>query len=375
MKILRVVTRLNVGGPSRQIQELINEIPSDSAEQILFIGNCSEGEKEYSLDNRQEIQIIKSKYLHRKVSLLEDLKTFFHLRNCIVRLAPDIIHTHMSKAWVLSVAACLTLRRPPVLVHTFHGHTFHSYFKGIKGILNKHAQVFCATKTNLLIAVDEKIKTEVLREGVGNPTSFITIEPGFKPPKSYSREFARNALGIEQNKFLIGYMGRLEPIKRTDLLLDVFSKVSIISPEASFAVAGGGSLEAMINTAKEDIPLKFLGWIRDVGMFYSAMDLMILTSDNEGTPLTVIEAGMLGIPTMSRPVGGVTNMIKDRNTGYLVDGDVQSFTSSIQLILDSPEELKRVSHNCKSFFRENYQSTTFVTKHLDSYQDLLKMTR
>jgi glycosyltransferase involved in cell wall biosynthesis len=375
VKILRVVTRLNVGGPSRQIQELINEIPSDSAEQILFIGNCSEGEKEYSLDNRQEIQIIKSKYLHRKVSLLEDIKTFFHLRNCIVRLAPDIIHTHMSKAWVLSVAACLTLRRPPILVHTFHGHTFHSYFKGIKGILNRRVQVFCATKTNLLIAVDEKIKIEVLREGVGNPASFITIEPGFKPPKSYSREFARNALGLEHDKFLIGYMGRLEPIKRTDLLLEIFSKLSVMSPETSFAVAGGGSLEAIVNKAEQDIPLKFLGWIKDVGMFYSAMDLMILTSDNEGTPLTVIEAGMLGIPTISRPVGGITNMIRDNETGFLVDGDVMDFTSSIQLILDSPDKMKTVSLNCKSYFVEKYQSVTFVSKHLDIYRKLLNMTR
>jgi glycosyltransferase involved in cell wall biosynthesis len=375
MKILRVVTRLNVGGPSRQIQELINEIPSDRAEQILFIGNCSEGEKEYSLDNRQEIRIIKSKYLHRKVSLLEDLKTFFHLRSCIVRLAPDIIHTHMSKAWVLSVAACLTLRRPPILVHTFHGHTFHSYFKGIKGKLNKLAQFFCATKTNLLIAVDEKIKIEVLREGVGNPKSFITIEPGFKPPKSYSQEFARSALDLEHNKFLIGYIGRLEPIKRTDLLLDIFSKLSVMSPEISFAIAGGGSLEAMVIRAEEDLPLKFLGWISDVGMFYSAMDLMILTSDNEGTPLTVIEAGMLGIPTMSRPVGGIANMIRDNETGFLVDGDILSFTSSIRLILDSPEKIKVVSLNCKSFFRDNYQSFTFVTKHLDMYHELMNVTR
>jgi glycosyltransferase involved in cell wall biosynthesis len=375
VKILRVVTRLNVGGPSRQIQELINEIPIEIASQTLLVGNCSLNEKEYHLENRLGIKIIKSKSLSRQVSFVRDFRAFFHIRKCILQESPDIIHTHMSKAWFLTALACVTMRQSPILVHTFHGHTFHSYFKGIGNTLNKYAQKFCASKSDLLISVDEKIRLQVLRERVGEPDRFVTISPGFRIPKIHDRQIARKTLGLEENKFLIGYIGRLEPIKRPDLLMEIIAKMSEMSTEVSFVVAGGGSLENLFAQAKESLSLSYLGWVVDVGMFYSAMDLLVLTSDNEGTPLTIIEAGMTGIPTISRAIGGVTSLIQNEETGFLVGDDPLSFTSCIEKVLNSPELLKTISQNCRISFQENFQSEKFVTNHLNVYQELLRANR
>jgi glycosyltransferase involved in cell wall biosynthesis len=371
MKILRVVTRLNVGGPSRQIQELIKGIPSEIAEQILIVGKCSESEKEYRLDNPQGIEIIKISSLGRRVRMIDDLKAFFQLRNCILRTAPDIIHSHMSKAWFLTIIACITIPRSPKLVHTFHGHTFHSYFKGIRNVLNRYAQKFCASKTDLLISVDQNIQIQVLHEGVGNRERFLTIEPGFNAPRKYTRKIARETLGLDEDKFLIGYIGRLEPIKRPDLLMDIVSKVSKMRPEISFVVAGGGSLEGIFTQSDNSLPLRYLGWVVDVGMFYSAMDLMVLTSDNEGTPLTIIEAGMIGVPTLSRAIGGVTSLIQHDVTGFLVDDELLDFTTCIEKILSSPDLLESISQKCETIFQDKFRSDKFVTNHINVYRKLL----
>lgn len=372
MKILRVATRLNVGGPSRQIQELINEIPPEIAKQILIVGKCSDSEKEYLLHNPQGIEVIKSNSLGRRVNLIDDIRAFFHVRNCIVRIAPDIVHTHMSKAWFLTTIACITIPQSPMLVHTFHGHTFHSYFKGTRNILNRYAQKFCASKMDLLISVDQDTRVQILREGVGERKRFVTVEPGFNTPKKYPKKIARRMLGLEEDKFLIGYIGRLEPIKRPDLLMDIVSSMSKGRSEISFVVAGGGSLESMFAKSDKNLPLKYLGWVDNVGLFYSAMDLMILTSDNEGTPLTIIEAGMLGIPTVSRPIGGVTSLIQNGVTGFLVEDEVSSFTNCIEQIMHSPEILKSISRNCVKYFQENFHSEKFVTEHINIYRELFE---
>jgi glycosyltransferase involved in cell wall biosynthesis len=368
-KVLRVITRLNVGGPSKQISTLNAIFKGESFDQLLITGRVLDSEKEIELN--QFSNLIKLSRLQRELQPFNDLYCIFRIAAEIRRYNPDIIHTHLSKAWALTVIAKMLSGRKAKVVHTFHGHILHSYFPKWKTILINLFQRFLASKTDVLVAVNEITKDELLESHIGLESSFHVINPGFKPAIQESLEVARLKLKIHEEFFTIGFVGRFEAIKRPDLLAQIINSVNLRFRNVQFLICGGGSL---YDVFKKDVAapnVYCLPWVEDLSPIYSSLNLMILTSDNEGSPLTIVEAGQLGVPTLSRPVGGVPRLILDSKTGFLTTEEPDDYVTVIDFLMSHPSVLSEVSINTKEHFQLNYGEEIFLRKYSDLYLELM----
>jgi glycosyltransferase involved in cell wall biosynthesis len=367
IRVLRVITRLNVGGPSKQILTLNSIFDGIEFEQLIIAGQVSESEKEIDLSSLGKV--IKIKSLQRGFSPLNELISILQVSMIIRRYKPDIIHTHLSKAWAITILAKGLSRVNCKVIHTFHGHILHSYFSKWRMIILKQIQKYLAYKSDFLVAVNELTKDELIEAEIGSETKFIVINPGFKPILQQSKRESRRMLGLAENFFTVGFVGRFEAIKRPDILSLVINTSIKNIEHIQFIVCGGGALYDDFKQETANSRVHYLPWVDDLTPIYSSMDLMLLTSDNEGSPLTIIEAGQLGIPTLSRAVGGVATLITHESTGFLAGDDPQVISTSLLHVFKSPDLLSIVSSQTKTFFLENYGESRFLSNYVKLYNE------
>ncbi len=365
IKVLRVITRLNVGGPSKQILTMNSIFDSPGYDQLIVTGQILDSELEVDLSKYG--QIVKLEELQRGFNPLKDIKVIKQLMNIMKIYEPEIIHTHLSKAWMLATITRILNRSKIKSIHTFHGHILHSYFSNPVIKIFTLIQKVLAKKTDVLVAVNPTVRDQLIEKGIGDKSKFKVIYPGFDSYTTLPKLIAKSKLGLNLNGLVVGYIGRFEPIKRTDILAEVIKITTSENTDIQFLICGEGSLypEFVESTFGERVYR--LGWIDDLTAFYSAVDLMILTSDNEGSPLTIIEAGKVGIPTISRDVGGVNSLIEDGFNGFLCANSAAEISVLLQEICLDSELIQRVSKNVKLDFNLRFNKETFLQKYEEIY--------
>ncbi|MFM9150974.1 MAG: glycosyltransferase [Candidatus Planktophila sp.] len=223
-------------------------------------------------------------------------------------------------------------------IHTFHGHLLHGYFSGWKVRLVIAIEKFLAKRTDVLIAVGNKVKDDLLEVGIGEADQYKVFYPGLKEPARFDKTQVRKAFGMEDGISYIAFVGRLTQIKRPDRLLEVAAEIKSRGLKAKVIVAGEGELFASCKerAIAENLPIEFLGWRKDIAELFAASDIALLTSDNEGIPLTLIQAAQAGLPIVATSVGSVSDIVIHESNGYLTESSSKALTDALEKLIIDP---------------------------------------
>ena len=338
VKVVQIIARMNVGGPAVIVADLMRSIDSSKVEQVLITGYCDSDEADYLETVATDIKATRIAGLGRSVSAVSDVRAFFALVAMIKRIAPDVIHTHTAKAGVLGRLAAILAGRSAKRVHTFHGHLLHGYFSGWKVKLVIAIEKFLAKRTDVLVAVGNQVKTDLLEAGIGKADQYRVFYPGLVEPAKVAKEVARQQFDMASGDIYVAYVGRMTAIKRTDRLLNTAAEIKARNLPVKFIVAGEGDLFEATKRESErrDLPVKFLGWRKDIGALFAASDIAILTSDNEGIPLTLIQAAQASLPIVATGVGSISDIVVHEVNGYLVDSEPAALADALQKLAIDP---------------------------------------
>jgi glycosyltransferase involved in cell wall biosynthesis len=308
---------MNIGGPAVQVSALMRGLDSERFDHLLITGHVGPGEADYLDQRAPGLPAHRLEWLGRAVRPTDDVRCLLELARAMRRFRPHIVHTHTAKAGTLGRAAAV-LARVPSRVHTFHGHLLHGYFSPAKTRVVVQTERRLAARTDRLVAVGSRVRDDLLAAGIGKAKQYAVVPPGTKLAGAPEPSEARRMLGLPEGCPLVAYVGRITGIKRPDRFLAVAREVRRSVPAAHFVVCGEGDLqpdpEAVADLGDS---LHLLGWRADVETVYAAADLVLLTSDNEGMPVSLIEAGLAGLPVVATNVGSVAEVVQDGTTGLL----------------------------------------------------------
>jgi glycosyltransferase involved in cell wall biosynthesis len=341
IKVMQIIARMNVGGPAVIVADLMRGIDSNRFNQILVTGYCDDSEADYLETVATDVEAIRIGGLGRSISPMADLRAFFSLVAMIRRERPDVVHTHTAKAGVLGRLATILSGSKARRIHTFHGHLLHGYFSGWRVQLVISIEKFLASKTDVLVAVGNQVKGDLLAAGIGHANQYKVFFPGLPAPAEIDPQVARKELGLDANALYCTFVGRLTQIKRPDRLLDVAAACVARGLDLHFLVAGEGELfeSSKARAMRENLPVTFLGWRSDIEQIFAASDMAILTSDNEGIPLTLIQAAFAGIPIVATKVGSIADIVVDGETGFLTASQPGAMASALSALV-TDEDLR-----------------------------------
>jgi glycosyltransferase involved in cell wall biosynthesis len=370
IKILRLIARLNVGGPAIHVVLLSAGLDHKRFQTLLVSGRENPGEGsmlDYALARGVRPLIIPQ--IVGEFSLgPREIKALIRLTQLMRQERPDVVHTHTAKAGFLGRLAA-RLAGVPVIVHTFHGHVLHGYYGPMKNQLLRRMESLLARITDGLIAVSDRVKQDLVAYGVA-PAEHIRVVPlgleldGFLNAVAMAGTF-RRGLGLHGGERLVGIVGRLFPIKNHRLFLEAAALVAQQEPGVRFIVVGDGVLRPELERRAGDLGIAgrvvFTGWRRDLPPIYADFDVLAVTSHNEGTPLSAIEAMAAGCPVVATRVGGLPDLIRDGETGCLVPpGDAQALAKSLLHLLRDRETARRLGQTAQTVVRERFAAQRLV---------------
>lgn len=396
MKILRIIARLNVGGPARHVVLQTKDLQDDEFQSWLIAGSVPEGEEGMNyLADESGVKPIYISEMSRELSP-KDVVSLFKIYREIRRIRPDILHTHTAKAGTVGRIAGLIYRwltwrtfigkpRPLKVVHTFHGHVFHSYYGWLKTRLFIAIETLLAmTATDKIIVISDQQFDEIHKKfGIGRARQFETIPLGidlrpFKDSVAVRKDF-RKEIGAREDEFLVGFVGRLTEIKNLSLLLKaarVFNTNCFNGlPRVKFLIVGDGHMRAGLEAEASDLGLDgrvvFLGNRTDTEVVYSGLDAVALTSLNEGTPLSLIEAMASGRAVISTAVGGVVDLLgtaREEIDGFAIyergvgteSNSVEGFANGLAHLVKNEQLRLDMGCRAKEFVVANYSKDRLV---------------
>ena len=383
IKIVRIIARLNIGGPAINASILSSSLDKDVFETKVIHGSLAEGEAGLEHLLRAEgvrMQLIPE--LGREISPLDDLKAFWKIFRILRNEKPDIVHTHTAKAGTLGRFAAI-LAGTKVKVHTFHGNVFKYYFGKLKTAIFIMIERFLGIFTTKVVTVSARQKKELVKEFRIIPDKKCVVVPlgvdlsRLKDASGRSTGLNRE-LGIGSDELVVGIVGRLVPIKNHGMFLEAASRIRKARPsiKVKFAVVGGGELEKELKALAVSLGLTndviFLGWREDLGNIYGAFDVISLTSLNEGTPLALIEATAMGKAIIATDVGGVSDIVEDGKTGILVPkGDVEAFAKRLIELLEDKALRERLGQAAMAESKK-YDKENLVTTMTQLYKEMVK---
>jgi len=370
---MRIIARMNVGGPAVQVSGLMRGFNSADFDHRLYTGFCATDEADYLDTVATDVKATRIEDFGRRVSLGGDVKAFILLIREIRRFKPHIIHTHTAKAGLLGRIASIISLHPSIRVHTFHGHLLNGYFGSFKRRLVIIAEKVLAVFTYELLAVGDKVRQDLLAVGIGNSRKFGLMPPGLEIGKLPNKKESRELFGVSTTTLQCAFIGRVTQIKRPDRFLDVVTEIKRRGVELEFFMAGDGDLldSCRERIVREDLPVKVLGWQSDIEKVLSAADLVVLTSDNEGTPLSLIQAGMAGLPVVTTRVGSVPEVVIHGTTGIITSLDVQEIADAIEKLANSNHLRGQMGAAAKEFTLANFGVKRLVHDHEELYKKLL----
>jgi glycosyltransferase involved in cell wall biosynthesis len=385
VRLVRIIARLNIGGPAIQAITLTRRLEPRGYRTRLVRGqeSASEGNMDYLA---RELGVVPTLVAGmRREPGRGDVAALWRLVGILRRDRPQIVHTHAAKAGTLGrVAALLAFpsrRRRPLLVHTYHGHSLTGYFSGRTAGIYRTIEQRLARHTDALIAVSAEVRHDLVRLGVAAPEKFTVIPLGFDltpflddGDRARRRDAVRAQWGIGADADVITLVSRLVPVKRIDRFLRVAQLLSD-RPRTRFVVVGDGELRQELSTSEPARALGdrllWAGFRRDMPDVCFASDVVVLTSDNEGTPVSLIEAQAAGVPVVGTDVGGVRSAVRDGETGLLAPPDDEPrLASLIGSLLDDPARAARMGASGCSHARSSFDVGRLVEDHDRLYRRL-----
>ncbi len=353
IKVLRVIARMNVGGPAIHVVNLTAGLDPTRFESRLVTGTENPGEGSLmDLALEHHIQPIVIPEMVGQLSLKpRDLKALIALYRLIRREQPHIVHTHAAKPGVLGRLAA-RLAGAPIVVHTFHGHILHGYYRPLISRLLRWMERLLARGSDRIIAVSEQVKQDLVRYRVAPAGKISVIPLGFDLEPFLDSAQHRGALfrelGLTNGARLVGIVGRIFPIKNHQLFLEAAARVAAEEPHARFLVVGDGILREAMEACARGLAIAdrvtFTGWRRDLPRIYPDLDVLVVSSRNEGTPVSAIEAMAAGCPVVATRVGGLPDLIDDGKTGHLVPSeDAGALAAAILRVLRDREAARTVA--------------------------------
>jgi glycosyltransferase involved in cell wall biosynthesis len=352
IRVIRIIARLNIGGPAIQAITLTKGLEPLGYRTTLVRGReePDEGSMDYLADEL-DVRPVLLPSLRRNPGW-HDLPALVALIRTIRRERPQIVHTHAAKGGTLgrlaALAAGVGRRQRPILVHTYHGHSLTGYFSPRSAAIYRQIERLLARHTDRLIAVSDEVRDELVELGVAAPDRFEVVPLGFdlRPfevapaERGRRRDRLRGELDIPADDQLVTLIARLVPIKRVDRFLRVARALAAQRPGLHFLVVGDGELREQLQASPDaadlDGHLTWAGFRRDIADICFASDAVVLTSDNEGTPVSLIEARAAGTPVVSTRVGGTASVVGDAR--FLCDpGDDAGLARAVRSLLDHPE--------------------------------------
>ena len=373
VQVIRVIARLNLGGPAQHVLHLTRELNTEFPT-LLVTGSVSADEIEIPLQD-PALPVMRMPQLGRRIRLTDDVSVFLELFLLFRRLRPLIVHTHTAKAGVLARIAAV-LARVPVRIHTYHGHVFTGYFGRLGSAIVISAERFLARFTSRILAVSESQKRDLSERFRIAPASRVAVMPlgvnlqPFLDAGASERRAARAELGVSGEP-VVAIAGRLVPIKNHRLFLRAAAEVLSALPSTVFLIAGDGpERDALQEYARYwglETRVRFLGWRVDLHRIFAASDVIALSSDNEGTPVALIEALAAGKPVVATDVGGVADLLEQGRLGRLVTpGDASALAEGILAAIREP-----VNNAARSRVIERFGVARLARDMKDLYRSVL----
>lgn len=334
----------------------------------------------FDLAERCGVRPVKIPSLGREISFWNDAWTTFLLWRYMRKHRPHIVHTHTSKAG-FSGRIAARLAGVPVVVHTFHGHVFGGYFGPAATQLFIRLERFLARLSDKIITISERLRDDLIEKGIASREKIEVIELGLNlAPFLAVRERSntlRATLKMGVADPLVGIVGRLVPIKDHVTFLKAAARVAKARDDVKFAIIGDGELRADLEALGRTLGLNeriyFAGWEKDLAPIYADLDLIVLSSRNEGTPVSIIEGSAAGKPVVATCVGGIPDMIADGWNGLLVPpGDPEALAKSILRMIESPRMAETFVQRSREKIKEKYGIQRLVCSLESLYIHLLR---
>lgn len=392
-RVLRLINRFNLGGPTFNVTYLTKFLsPEFETKLVGGMKADSEASSEH-IPEQYGIKPVIIEKMKRSINPANDMAAYNNIKKIIKEYKPHIVHTHASKAGFLGRMAAISCK-VPVIVHTFHGHVFHSYFDSIQTSVYKNIERYLGSKSTALITLSEKQKDELSRiHKIAPAEKFHIIPLGFDLERFWTNTEAKRAIfrskyNLTDDVVAVGIIGRLVPIKNHSLFLQAFKNAEKrLQGNAKAFIMGDGELKEKLLTLCNELNLSwstpekpnneakviFTSWIKDTDTAMAGLDIIALSSLNEGTPVSLIEAQAAGKPIISTITGGIENVVIPDRTALLSPvNDSSMFSNNLYKLLDNSELRNSLSTEGRPFVSKNFSYISLADNMSQLYKKLLK---
>jgi glycosyltransferase involved in cell wall biosynthesis len=382
VKVVRVIARLNMGGPAHHVGLLGAGLDAERYDTLLLYGDLGAGEDSLEQTVRgRGARMAQVRGLRPEIRPYDDVRALITLIREIRCRRPDIFHTHTAKAGMLGRLAAILAGRPrPVIVHTYHGHVLEGYFGRAKTAVYRGLERWLARRSDALIGVSSATVDDLVRLGVAERSKFRVIPIGLDlnpflestPPDGAG---FREEAGTRDGEVLLSFVGRLVPIKRVDVLLRAVSHARELGAPVRLAIVGDGTLRPELERLAAELGVAdvvfFAGYRADMVPVAAASDLAVLSSDNEGTPVSLIEAAATAKPAVSTAVGGVPDVVIPE-TGILIEpGDAQALGAAIATLAGDQPARTRMGERARGHVADRFSVARLIEDMQALYVELL----
>jgi glycosyltransferase involved in cell wall biosynthesis len=383
IRVLRVIARLNMGGPAIHVANLAAGLADRGYHTTLVAGSLARGEDSMAfLADRLGVSVVSVPEIQREVSFLHDAHSVLRVAALIRELRPHILHTHTAKAGAIGRLAALSAgaARPDVVLHTFHGHVLKGYFDAPRTAFFREIERALARTSDALVAVSPEVRDELVELGVAPREKFAVVRLGIPLDERLSDASAdldyRRLYGIGRRAFVVGWVGRMTAVKDTRAALEILHALRARGIDAVLCMVGDGPDRELLEELAHELGIArfcfFVGYQSDVAGFYRLFDAFLLPSVNEGTPVSAIEALAAATPVVANRVGGVPDVVRDGVDGYLVAaGDVEGAAGKLALLARDARLRKKLGESGRARVLTRYSVRRLVDDVDRLYRSLL----
>lgn len=384
IRVLRIINRFNLGGPTYNVTFLSKFLAEDFETKLIGGGKEEHEGDALFIPQKYGLKPELVDTMVREINFKSDRKAYKEIRRIIKTYRPDIVHTHASKSGAIGRYAAYK-ENVPVIVHTFHGHVFHSYFGRIKTNIYKLVERYLAKKSDAIVAISHLQSKELSETHRIVKKEKVKVIPlgfdlnKFNENKDEKRRNFRNHYDVKDDVIAIGLIGRFAPIKNHSGFVDSIAVLTELTKrKIKVFFIGDGELKASIQTKvkcfpdNSNISFVFTSWIKDVSQVLPGLDIVALSSFNEGTPVSLIEAQASGVPVVSTDVGGVRDIVEDGKTGIITrEFDAENYAKALLLLVEDEELRKEMAENGWENVNQKFHYNRLCKDMEVLYRDLL----